>query len=203
MHYGPYRYSFSVLLCLVFMGGCDHALVYGDRMGLNLAIRSDPAKATPLEVNTGLQRQVVGFVPAKGQTADGEADGEAVNMVSRFDIKRTPGENGVFNDTVEIRSSFASGAAAIAAENKPEAVAAITAAPNFIQTNDPVARDVNTKLATYVGQGPVQAQDYLQRARAEGVQIPPGGDANTQALNSIFNPANAAVNLKISKQLKL
>lgn len=203
MQFGPNCKSLvlSALLCLA--SGCDRALVYGDRTGLNLAIRSDPAKASPLEVNTGFQRQVVGFVPAKGKAPNGDPEGEAVNMVSRFDVKRTPGENGVFNDTVEIRSSFASGAAAIAAEDKPEAVAAITAQPRFVQSSVPSDRDVNSRLIAYVGRGPAQAQDYLNRVRAEGVAATTGADANSQALNAIFDPANRAVNLKVSKQLNL
>ena len=84
----------GLALALVFVSGCERALVFADRTGVNLAVRSDMAEGSPLEVNAGLKRRVVGFVPAKGESEDGRPSGEAVNMVSRFDLKRTKGIRG-------------------------------------------------------------------------------------------------------------
>ena len=182
--------------------GCDRALVYGDRSGLNIAIRSDPAEGAPLEVNTGFQRRVVGFVPAKGRTADGKADGEAVDMASRYDMRRTAGEKGPFSDKIEIKTAFASGKAANAARDDPKVAEAILSAPQFAISNDPGERAVNNALIMYVSQSISNAEAYLALARAGNLRVYPGATATTSAYGTITDGKNAAGNAQISQMLK-
>lgn len=192
----------SALLVTTLITGCDRALVFGDRTGFNLAIRSDTVKGEPLEVNVGLRRQVVGFVPPQGRK-DGRADGEAVNMFARTDIRRTEKTTSPLDDKILIRSKFASGAAALAAENNPKAAAAIEKAPKFVQTSDPSDQAVNTKLLNYISQGQPQAEKYLDKAKAEGLSVSKRPDAISSAIETVIDPKNTAGNRKILPTLNI
>ncbi|WP_306113977.1 MULTISPECIES: hypothetical protein [unclassified Roseovarius] len=193
----------GLALALAFVSGCERALVFADRTGVNLAVRSDMAEGSPLEVNAGLKRRVVGFVPAKGESEDGRPSGEAVNMVSRFDLKRTKGAEGPFSDKVQIRTSFASGGAAVEAASKPKAVEALTKAPGFVLSDDPQVRSAAQKLYDFTGQSPDHARAYLAVAESEKLDVAKEGDPNTRAVNTITNPANADGNRRIVDILKL
>jgi len=193
--------SCCTIAVLFGLTACEQALVYGDRSGFNLAIRSDAAEGAPLEVNAGLQRRVVGFVPPRSRTPDGLPDSEAVNMVSRFDLRRTPGDNGPFDDTIRISTSFASGAAASATDGDAAKVAAITRAPNFALSDDPDARSVAGQLFDYVGQSTPHANAYLSLAMVEKLQISDGATPTARAIGTITNPSNAAGNKRIAEAL--
>ncbi|NBC13331.1 MAG: hypothetical protein GVY09_08295 [Gammaproteobacteria bacterium] len=118
------------------VAGCSDALVYGERTGFNMSLSVDPTRSLPLEANAGLRRSVVSFIPAQGgapEDDDGrpQASGQAVNMVSAFDL-RYDDDASVFGGSLIIRSSFAAGDAAIALTKPPsqeEAPARALAAP--------------------------------------------------------------------------
>jgi len=157
---------------LGLLAACDRGLVYGERTGVNLAVRADPANSAPLEVNAGLQRRVVSSVPPQGQPGGPTAAGEAVNMVSRFDLERAPGQAGPFSAKVRIGTSFASGAAATAIAGKPEVVRAITKAPDVTLSSAPDEREIVAKLFEFTGRSVANVERYLEVATARGLSIP-------------------------------
>ena len=196
------RHIFALSL-LILTSACDRALVYGERSGLNIAVRADPAEGYPLEVNTGLQRRVVAFVPPGGHDASGAPKGEAVNMLSQFDVRRTKTDAGPFSSIVTIRSAFASGKAAIAASTNPNAVAAIAGGPSFRLSSDEGLRAVQAKLIQYISQGEAQIDRYLQLAREGNLTISQGGTQATRALGTINASQNTNGNKAIAELLNL
>lgn len=106
----------SVLVCV--LSGCadqDRALVYGERSGVNLALRSDPAKALPVEVNAGVQRRVTTLVPATSRDPNTRRPtGEAVSLISSFDLDYTPPaeQSSLFGGRTKIATVFSTGDAA-------------------------------------------------------------------------------------------
>ncbi len=113
--------AFGVLsISSLFLSNCtdiqDRALVYGERSGVNIALRSDPAKALPVEVNAGVQRRVTTLVPPKERNSNGRPTDEAVSLVSTFDLtyNNADAQNGLFGGTTRIASIFTSGTAATA-----------------------------------------------------------------------------------------
>jgi hypothetical protein len=100
------------------ISGCaqitTQTMVFGERTGLNIGINVDPAKATPFEFNTGFRRQVVGIIPASKLNELGEADGEATNMISHFELEQPTDEDAnPFNEQIAMRGAFISGKAAL------------------------------------------------------------------------------------------
>lgn len=201
MRFQALKTPFLTCTFLTLLVACDRALVYGDRTGVNIAIKSDVAEGSPIEANAGLQRRVFSFVPPRGETADAKSEGDAVNMLGRFDLKRSEGEQGIFSDKVRIRTSFASGAAARTASTREDAVATITKAPNFTLTNDPVVRSVTAKLLDFVSLSDVNLQAYLALAEVEGVDLTTGSTDRARAVGGITNPKNTAANKRIVKKL--
>lgn len=193
----------TFLLALPIVSGCERALVYGDRSGFNLAIRSDPAESAPLEVNAGLQRRVIGFVPASESDQNAPAKGEAVNMFSRFDLKQHRDSNTVFGGKLTIGTAFASGQAALYVAEKPEVVAAITGSPEFTLTDVPEDRGVANKLYTFASSSADNARKYLELAAARGLIVSPGLTLNAQAVGTITNPKNSEGNKLIANELNL
>lgn len=94
----------------------DRALVYGERSGVNIALRSDPAKALPVEVNAGVQRRVTTLVPPKSRNDKRRPTDEAVSLVSTFDLtyNNADAQKGLFGGTTRIASIFTTGTAATA-----------------------------------------------------------------------------------------
>lgn len=187
---------------LALPAACDKALVYGDRTGFNLAIRTDAAEGHPLEVNAGLQRRVVGYVPPRKRDGSGAPVGEAVNMVSKFDLQRTAGATGGLDDTITIRAAFASGQAAIKAAKEPAAVARIAKGPEITLSADPGDKAVRNKLWRFI----VPEQNlatYLALARQQGLTVADAGTPRDSAMITIGNPANAAGNRRIAAALNL
>ena len=130
-----------ILLSLISLGGCGDTLFYGERTGFNLAIRADAANSTPVEVNAGLRRSVVGVVPPlqHKETEDGskKPEGEAANMVSRFELLYVEGSlmNSLFGGELVIQSRFASGEAAKNVAEEPGKVGAVIA-PSLVRSGD-------------------------------------------------------------------
>lgn len=116
---GTCAFKLSCAIASVFaLVGCadqDRALVYGERSGVNIALRSDPAKALPLEVNAGVQRRVTTLVPATSRDPNTRRPtGEAVSLVSSFDLNYTPPaeQSSLFGGRTKIATIFTTGDAA-------------------------------------------------------------------------------------------
>ena len=128
----PQSDLFRALLSALALGvtltiaGCGRTLVFGERDGVNFAIRADSAAKPPLEITFGLDRVVGTIVPPAGEK-DGRPAGEAVNMFAGFQVQRysdlSP-EKPVGVD-LEITTQFASGEAARWVAENPAAVAHI------------------------------------------------------------------------------
>jgi hypothetical protein len=189
-------FLFALVLCLP---SCDQALVYGERSGLNISVRTDVAEGQPIEVNTGFQRRVIAYVPPRTRAENGLPNGEAVNMASRFDIRRVPRDETQLRDVVAIRSVFASGQAATKEAN----VAAVADAPVFLTPTDAGQAAVVNKLVRYIGADRANLDDYLSRATAEGLEIPNDPLAGRRALSAIHDSRNATGNARISNALNL
>jgi hypothetical protein len=111
---------------VLLVGGCGRTLVFGERDGVNFAIRANSTSSPPIEVNFGLHRVVATIVPPAGGTSD-TPTGEAVNMFAGFQVER-------FNDLtlnkpvsvdLQITTQFASGDAAKKVAGNPAVVAQI------------------------------------------------------------------------------
>lgn len=105
------------------VAGCGRTLVFAERDGVNLAIRTGTS-TTPLEVNFGLNRMVATIVPPAGEK-NGKPDGDAVSMFAGFQIDHTFDPKNPLNPDLEIGTQFASGKAATAIADKPRVVAQI------------------------------------------------------------------------------
>ncbi len=192
--------SLSLIAC------SNDGLVYGERSGFNLAIRTDTAESAPLEVNAGLQRRVVSFVPPSERDEEGKAKGEGVTMISRFDLRRTPGQAGPFSDTVRVRTSFLSGQAATRADvATPKVVAEVVKPPSFSLASDDPTSSAQQLLIQYVGADPnsPNIQTYLALADQRGLTIPALPSPSQRALGAITAPSNAAANRQIAIDLGL
>ncbi|MEX0340915.1 MAG: hypothetical protein AB3N11_17975 [Arenibacterium sp.] len=195
---------FALGLCL--MACTNDALVYGERTGFNLAVRSDTAESAPIEVNAGIQRRVVSFVPPSERDSAGNAKGEGVTMISRFDLRRTPGQSGPFSHKVRIRTSFLSGEAATREDiATPKVVAEVVKPPSFSLASDAPTSTAQELLIQYVGASPnsPNIQTYLNMAEQRGLIIPALPSPSMRALGAISEPANAAANRQIAIDLGL
>lgn len=114
------RLSWIILLAIggFDLVGCtsiqDRSLVYGERSGVNIALRSDPAKALPVEVNAGVQRRVTTLVPPISRNQNKRPNDEAVSLVSTFDLTydNADASKGLFGGRTRIASIFTTGSAA-------------------------------------------------------------------------------------------
>jgi hypothetical protein len=107
----------------IAMGGCGTTLVFGERDGVNLAIRANASSTPPIEVNFGLDRVVTTIVPPAGESG-GHPVGEAVNMFAGFQVERY-GDldlNKPVGIDIQITTQFASGAAAVSVSGNPAVV---------------------------------------------------------------------------------
>lgn len=112
--------KFTILIVpFAFLANCaatgDRALVYGERSGVNIALRTDPAKTRPIEVNAGVERRVTTLVPASSRDTNNRPTGEAVGLISTFDLDYSvpEGEQGLFAGRTKIASFIVTGAAAV------------------------------------------------------------------------------------------
>lgn len=193
----------ALILAIAMIGSaCDRAIVYGDRTGFNLALRTDVAEGHPVEVNAGLQRRVGGFAPPRKRDKDGNAVGEAANLMSRFELARKAGEGLGLSDTIWINSAFVSGDAAVKASQNADSVASIFSAPGIRVSDDPQDVDAIGKLLNFTAASDENRLAYLALARARGLKVAPDTDPFA-AQDAIVNSANASGNREIAIALKL
>lgn len=100
------------LLLPVSLAGCENNLIFMERSGFNLSIGVNDNPVTPVQVNAGMMRSIVALVPGRGKAENGQPSGEAVSLISGYDLRYDEQDSGFFNDKLTIRSQFASGAAA-------------------------------------------------------------------------------------------
>jgi len=114
---------FLVSCSAIVVVGCGQTLVFVERDGVNLAIRTS-GNTPPLEVNFGLNRTVATIVPPTGEKG-GKADGDAVGMFAGFQVDNTLVPTEALNADMQIDNQFASGRAATAVATKTKVVAQI------------------------------------------------------------------------------
>jgi hypothetical protein len=126
----------ALLLALPWLGGCQETLIFFEQTAFKLGISVNEEPPLPLEVTVGLKRRVVAISPPKKplqtNAAGGRrADGEAVSLLSRFDVIYSPDETGAaspgnpFGGKLTIISAFASGGAAVTIAGDPVAMALV------------------------------------------------------------------------------
>jgi hypothetical protein len=126
----------ALLLALPGLGGCQETLIFFEQTAFKLGISVNEEPPVPLEVTVGLKRRVVAISPPKKplqtNAAGGRrADGEAVSLLSRFDVIYRPDETGAaspgnpFGGKLTIISAFASGGAAVTIAADPVATALV------------------------------------------------------------------------------
>ncbi|MBW4707095.1 hypothetical protein KX928_04765 [Roseobacter sp. YSTF-M11] len=196
-------YLTTGFVATLLISACSDTLVYGERTGLNIAIRTDAPQGQPLEVNTGLQRRVVGYVPPRNPEGS-----EAVNMLSSFNLKRTPdSNNNPLLAKVTIETSFASGKAAVSAGGNNEAVQAIfersgVAAPaaRSDQQNSAKIRDWFISEPATTNAKALEYLNFLQRFggtfESEGADLP-------RVYQAVSDGKNAALNAQFITLKKL
>lgn len=165
-----------LLLLSPMLGGCENNLIFMERSGFNLSIDVNENPAIPVQVNAGMMRSIVALVPGRGN----DNSGEAVSLISGYDLAYEDKAGSFFNDKLTIRSQFASGAAANKIAEAPEIAKKI----------------VNPTLTAML------PKDIETRVAAARTKIVGLSDANTltlaQALNNDkavskkFNGSNAA-----------
>lgn len=136
-------------LCAATLAACGDTLVYGERTGFNLAVEVNQDPSTPVNVNLGLHRTVVGVVPpvdteSEEQQGESRPSGEAVSMISGFDLSNEDKTNQL-DPELQIRTQFASGEAAVEVSGNDLAVAAI-ARPNIIRTPEFASERTRNKV---------------------------------------------------------
>lgn len=111
----------SGAIFLLLASGCGNTLLYSEGTGFNLGIKVNDHPSTPIDVNFGLERELAGVIPAKGNI---ETDaysvkgpsGEAASLISGFDLRYVNDQGEVikkpFGGTLKIRTQFVSGKAA-------------------------------------------------------------------------------------------
>jgi hypothetical protein len=118
-----------LVIATFFLNGCENNLLFMERTGFNLSIRVNNDPTTPVEVNAGLKRSVVAAVPPTGDPVKTEngtrANGEAVSLISGYDLSYDESKSSLFAGTLTIRTQFASGGAATAVAGDPTVVAMI------------------------------------------------------------------------------
>ena len=185
----------AALLCL--LAGCTDALVYGERSGLNLALRTEAIEGQPIEANVGLQRRVVGYVPPRNSEG-----GRAVDMIAAFNAKREANTPSIFDDRNTIETAFVSGAAAQVAGNSPDSVAAIFDRPGIQVSSNPSDNTASEKILTWATTD-VRALEYIAFLQAGGAKPADAQNTIITAQQAALDPKNAALNQKFVKQKNL
>lgn len=103
--------------------GCGRTLVFAERDGVNLAVRTT-GTTPPLEVNFGLNRTIATIVPPAGEKSR-NPNGDAVSMFAGFQVDNTFTPKTALDADMQIDTQFASGKAATAVASKPSIVADI------------------------------------------------------------------------------
>lgn len=172
---------FVVMLLGLLLSACGERLVMIERTGFNLGIAINQDPSTPISANAGLDRKIMGIIPAREQrtVADGvtEPFGEAVNLISGFDLRYQDTQN-LIGGELSIKSQFASGQAAKQLAENPSAANAVMDVTNtsggFITpppiTIGPVFSrpDVVIPTTPPPRQPPAGAQTQTERAMTAG-----------------------------------
>jgi len=112
------RHCLPIAPLLLLLTGCNDTVIYGEREGFNLTISANESASSPIEANAGLRRTMGALVPATStaKTDNGQtrATGQAVSLLSGFDLAYEPGTVNVFGGKITIGTQFASGDAATA-----------------------------------------------------------------------------------------
>jgi hypothetical protein len=134
----------SALAVLPWLAGCADTIVFGAQREIDVAISLNEDVAEPVQVNIGLNSQIASLIPPIGDNDDSTSstgttssavqhfnpEGEAASIFSGFRytsssmLEITPASPRPKYDA-EIRSQFASGAAAVILASDPEAVAKV------------------------------------------------------------------------------
>ena len=185
---------------------CERTMVFGESTGLNIGVSVDAAKGTPVEVNTGFKRQVVGIVPSSQNRQGDRTKGEATSMISRFEIGHQGGaDTNEFNNKVTIRSAFASGEAAvnvIGNDKATEIVNSILGPTPLVASRDPENVSTRSALGNFISKSDANQSLYLTLAQKYNLTVPAGVPPEIQVANAVVNPDNASGNEKILKELK-
>jgi hypothetical protein len=101
---------------VVTQASCERTLVFTEQSAFKLGIEVNNDPTTPVEVTAGLKRRVLSVAPPKepernDQDGQTQVEGDAVSMLSGFNLGYEPADSPL-TGTLEIRSQFASGAAA-------------------------------------------------------------------------------------------
>ncbi|MBK8159294.1 MAG: hypothetical protein IPK59_11205 [Rhodospirillaceae bacterium] len=118
-----------IVAAAILLSGCHKTLVYGEQTGFNLAIQVNDDPKTPVQVNAGLKRTVGQLTPPTSLEADAngnKTNNDAVSTFSGFRLNYA--KDGWFMGDLTIKTQFATGAAANALSDDPEAVAAFLSA---------------------------------------------------------------------------
>jgi len=194
----------SLALLTLALGGCGKTLVFGERSGVNIALRFDTDRPPPVEVNIGLERRVGTIVPPTRYARNNEPSGDAVSMFSGFQVESfdepisiptasvPTSAAGPFNVDVLIGTQFASGAAAVEiAKGDPGVVAAIVKVGSA-QSLIPVSVRVASLFdQASVGIGNLTLNGRRCLARALGIPLPANSDT----------ASDNTVNLELRKNL--
>ncbi len=141
------------LLLPVSLAGCENNLIFMERSGFNLSIGVNDNPITPVQVNAGMMRSIVAVVPGRGKAESGQPSGEAVSLISGYDLRYQEQDSGFFNDKLTIRSQFASGAAAKTIATAPE-IAKKIANPKETLPVGPAVKTRGSNAAAKVGKLP-------------------------------------------------
>jgi hypothetical protein len=134
----------SALAVLPWLAGCADTIVFGAQREIDVAISLNEDVAEPVQVNIGLNSQIASLIPPIAENDDSTSstgitslaaqhfnpEGEAASIFSGFRytsssmLEITPASPRPKYDA-EIRSQFASGAAAVILASDPEAVAKV------------------------------------------------------------------------------
>jgi hypothetical protein len=160
------------LALMVLLPACQRTLVFTEQAAFKLGIEVNDDPTTPVDVTAGLKRSVVSVTPPREPLVEAEgggsrAEGEAVSTLAWFDLAYEPADS-PFTGTLTIRTSFASGLAAIAkvvgvplvGVATPELQARREKAADFVKSLEPEQLD---QLATQLGlqPGPQALGDIL------------------------------------------
>lgn len=105
-------HGFKSLLCAIaalLLPACS-TLMYAEQTGFNLSVKVNSDKSHPLSTNAGFERNVVTIAPPKGDDSQ-EKPGEAVSMLSFFDLKYEKDDEQPLLSKLTIQTRFASGGA--------------------------------------------------------------------------------------------
>lgn len=158
----------STMVVLPWLAGCADTIVFGAQREIDVAISLNEDVAEPVQVNIGLNSQIASLIPPIGENNNSTSapsvsnaaaqhfnpEGEAATIFSGFrytsvsmlEISQTSPRP---KYDAEIRSQFASGAAAVILASDPEAVAKVVdVAITFDRDPEFLSKEVQDLRAT-------------------------------------------------------